>query len=99
MAAMQVVHLKDEKLTKKFMKMFNAVVYQFPVLDNAWAYESDKTDLALYFPEGTTEADVEALVAKSIKERKDFVYEVVKNAELPAAVKHHRKMIDKGYIF
>lgn len=99
MSGMRVVHLKNEKLIKKFRKMFNAVVYQFPALDNAWAYESDKTDLALYFPEGTTEAEVEALVAKSIKERKDLVYEVVKKAKLPAAVKRHREMIDRGYIF
>ena len=99
MSEMRVVYLKNRKLDTKFREMFNACVYQFPALDDAWVYEADDRENEFYFPEGTTETDVEALVFRSVKERKNYVYKAVKNAEPPEAVKEHLAMIARGCVF
>ena len=98
MSEMLCVYLKNRKLEEKFVKMFNAIIYRLPALDDVWVYEPEGAD-ELYFPEGTTEQEIEALVAKSVRERKDYVYEAVKDAEPPEAAKEYLAMIARDIVF
>lgn len=98
MSEMLCVYLKNRKLEEKFVKMFNAIIYQLPALDDVWVYEPEGAD-ELYFPEGTTEREIEVLVAKSVREEKDYVYDAVKNAEPPKAAKEYPDMIARGIVF
>ena len=98
MSEMLCVYLKNRKLEEKFVKMFNAIIYQLPALDDVWVYEPEGAD-ELYFPEGTTEKKIEALVAKSVKERQNYVYDAVKNAEPPRAAKEYLAMLARGVVF
>lgn len=99
MSAMRFVYMKNRKLETKFREMFHGVIYQLPALDNAWAYEPKDCKRELYFPEGTTEREIEALVAKSVREGKDYVYDAVKDAEPPRAAKEYLEMIARGVVF
>lgn len=96
MSAFKFEALKNIELGRRFSSMFKGSVYQVPDFGNLWIYETSKAkgeDNWLYFPEGTTEKDVEYLVKKSIKTGKDYVYKATKDTPKPENVAEYDKMI------
>ena len=102
MSAFKFESLKDIELDRSFSTMFKGAIYRLPSFGGIWIYETPKAkseDNWLYFPEGTTEKEVEYLVRKSVKTGKDYVYKATKDTPKPENVAEYDEMAERGIIF